>query len=73
MAKACLAAGIRDPSDFEGMRLENVPEIVALGQHERSDSTIFKISTTRTTFQGEVKKHHKFVGERAMYRNITNS
>jgi hypothetical protein len=54
MAKACLAAGIRDPSDFEGMRLENVPEIVALGQHERSDSTIFKISTTRTTFQGEV-------------------
>ena len=34
MAGACLAAGIRDPADFEGMQLRRVPELRALEVHE---------------------------------------
>jgi hypothetical protein len=35
LAVACLAAGIKDPADFEGMQLDRAPELKALEEHER--------------------------------------
>ena len=35
LAGACLAAGTRDPTDFEGMQLDRSPELKALEEHER--------------------------------------
>jgi hypothetical protein len=41
IVKAFIAAGIRDPADFEGMHLADAPELVELEKHERDPKQIF--------------------------------